>query len=111
MRMKIFLWLAFRRRHWTADRRIRHNLEASETCLLCDQEPETIDHILCSCSYIKQVWWEIFRSLRISCQQHLIKVLRENAGSNLGCVWSGSQLKWNGSVPISENGATPFYVL
>jgi hypothetical protein len=66
MRVKIFLWLAFRRRHWTADRRIRHNLEASETCLLCDQEPETIDHTLCSCSYIKQVWWEIFRSLRIS---------------------------------------------
>ena len=24
----------------TADRRIRHNLEANEMCLLCDQEPE-----------------------------------------------------------------------
>ena len=46
MKVKIFLWLAFRRRHWTADRRIRHNQEANEMCLLCDQEPETIDHII-----------------------------------------------------------------
>jgi hypothetical protein len=29
----IFLWLAFRRRHSTADRRARHGLEAKEECL------------------------------------------------------------------------------
>ena len=28
LRIKIFLWLAFRRRHWTGDRRLRHGLEA-----------------------------------------------------------------------------------
>jgi hypothetical protein len=44
--VKIFLWLAFKRRHWTNDRRTRHGLEAREECYLCDQATETIDHIL-----------------------------------------------------------------
>lgn len=44
LRIKIFLWLAFKRRHWTWDRRARHGLEARELCYLCDQGQETIDH-------------------------------------------------------------------
>ena len=45
LKVKIFLWLAFRRRHWTGDRRRRHGLETREHCYLCDQAPETIDHV------------------------------------------------------------------
>jgi hypothetical protein len=30
---------------------------------LCDQEPETIDHIIASCSFSKQVWWNILARL------------------------------------------------
>jgi hypothetical protein len=37
LQVKIFLWLTFRRRHWTNDRRARHGLEAREECYLCDQ--------------------------------------------------------------------------
>jgi hypothetical protein len=55
--VKIFLWLAIRRRHCTADRRRRHGLEAADRCYLCDQEPETIDHIIASCSFSRQIWW------------------------------------------------------
>lgn len=40
LRVKIFLWLALRRHHWTADRRARHGLEARDTCFLCDQDQE-----------------------------------------------------------------------
>jgi hypothetical protein len=29
---------------------------------------------------------------------------------HLGCVWLRSQLGWNSSIPIFENGAVPFYV-
>ena len=47
--MKIFLWLAFKRRHWTGDSRVRHGLEARELCYLYDQGQETIDHILSIC--------------------------------------------------------------
>jgi hypothetical protein len=57
--VKIFLWLMFRRRNWTNDRQARHGLEAREECYLCDQAPETIDHILCCC----QVWFHICQAL------------------------------------------------
>ncbi|WVZ79026.1 hypothetical protein U9M48_026654 [Paspalum notatum var. saurae] len=56
LRVKIFLWLAFRRRLWTADRRRRHGLDARDTCFLCDSEQESIDHILVSCSFVRSIW-------------------------------------------------------
>jgi hypothetical protein len=55
----VFLWLALCRKQWTADRQRRHGLDASEVCFLCDQKPETIDHIVVSCSFSKQVWWSV----------------------------------------------------
>jgi hypothetical protein len=63
LKVKIFLWLVFRRRHWTNDRRARHGLEAKEECYLCDQASKTIDHILCSCPYAREVWFHICRAL------------------------------------------------
>jgi hypothetical protein len=57
LRVKLFLWLAVRRRHWTADRRRRHGLDTHDNCLLCDQEPDTIDHIVVECSYSRQIWF------------------------------------------------------
>ena len=51
LKIKIFLWLALRRRHWTGDRRRRHGLDARKLCYLCDQEVETIDHIIATCSF------------------------------------------------------------
>ncbi|CAN6352890.1 unnamed protein product [Urochloa humidicola] len=65
LKVKFFLWLAFRSRLWTADRRIRHGLQANATCTLCDQENETSDHILFRCSYSAQVWWEVLHRLGI----------------------------------------------
>jgi hypothetical protein len=59
LRVKIFLWLAFRKRHWTNDRRARHGLEAQEECYLCDQAPESIDHILTCCPYSREIWFHI----------------------------------------------------
>lgn len=63
LKVKMFLWLAFLRRHWTADRRIRHGLQARRTCLLCDQEDESMEHILIRCSYSQQIWWTILQRL------------------------------------------------
>jgi hypothetical protein len=65
MKVKIFLWLAFRRRHWTADRRARHGLEAREECLLCDQAPETIDHLLCTCPFAHEAWFQICQAIGV----------------------------------------------
>jgi hypothetical protein len=63
LKVKIFLWLAFKRRHWTNNQRARHGLEAKEKCYLCDQALETIDDILCSCPYARKVWFNICRTL------------------------------------------------
>lgn len=56
LKVKIFMWLATHHRIWTADRRHRHNLDARDTCTLCDQEPETCDHILVNCAFAKVIW-------------------------------------------------------
>jgi hypothetical protein len=59
---KDFLWLAFKRRHWTGDRRARHGLEARELCYLCDKAPETIDHILATCPFSREIWFYILQA-------------------------------------------------
>jgi hypothetical protein len=63
MRVKIFLWLAFKRRHWTGDRRRRHGLEAREICYFCDQSAESIDHILVTCPFTREIWYHILHTL------------------------------------------------
>jgi hypothetical protein len=54
LKVRIFLWLAFKRR--TADRRHRHGLAADAVRSLCDVEPESNDHLFIHCSFTKQVW-------------------------------------------------------
>lgn len=63
LQVKIFLWLAFRKRHWTNDRRARHGLHAQVECYLCDQAPESIDHILTCYLYTREVWFHISSAL------------------------------------------------
>jgi hypothetical protein len=31
---------------------------------LCDQEPETIDHIIVTCSFSQQIWWNVATALQ-----------------------------------------------
>lgn len=77
LRLKLFLWLAMRRRHWTANRRARHGLDTHENCLLCEQAPESIDHIVVSCSFAQKLWWQIRAAFRESSQlQHCNNILK-----------------------------------
>jgi len=69
LRVKLFLWLTLRRRHWTADRRRRHGLEAHDACFLCDQQAETIDHIIIQCPFARQLWVEAASALGGQVQQ------------------------------------------
>ena len=55
-RVRFFFWLVMHDRCWTAERRFRHGLQHSSTCVLCDQEVETMDHILLGCSFSRVVW-------------------------------------------------------
>ena len=56
---KFFGWLALHDRCWTAERRMRHNLQQDDHCALCSQEPETISHLLVGCSFSRQVWYRV----------------------------------------------------
>jgi len=66
-RVKFFTWLALKCRLWTADRRRRHGLDAHDECWLCDQEPETADHLLINCSFAKDIWWNSLSWLDCPC--------------------------------------------
>jgi hypothetical protein len=56
---KFFLWLATHNKCWTADRLAMRGLAHPEHCPLCDQEEETIDHLLLSCVFSCQIWFYV----------------------------------------------------
>lgn len=56
-RCKFFLWLASLNRCWTADRLAKRGMEHPDRCKLCDQEEETIQHILVGCVFSREVWF------------------------------------------------------
>ena len=60
---KFFMWLALHDRCWTADRRKRHGLQSDDTCVLCSQLPETIDHLLVGCPFSREIWFKVLRWL------------------------------------------------
>ena len=100
LRVKIFLWLAIRGRHWTADRRRRHGLQAVDSCYLCDQDPETIDHIVASCSFSRQVWWTILSVLGVDAS--LV------GDETLMAWWDHWRLRWHGE---RQKGADTLFAL
>jgi hypothetical protein len=59
-----FVWLVAQK-CWTADRLTRHGLDHPEKCPLCDQDEETIDHMLVSCVFAKQFWFEFLRQANL----------------------------------------------
>lgn len=61
LKVKIFIWLATWKRCWTADRLERRGLPHPERCPLCGQEPETIDHLLTSCVFAREIWFQVLR--------------------------------------------------
>jgi hypothetical protein len=62
---KFFLWLAIRNKCWTADRLRRRGLQHPVVCVLCDQEQETVQHLLCTCSFARQFWHAILFPLSL----------------------------------------------
>ena len=60
---KCFIWLVIHDRCWTAARRKRHGLQDDDTCVLCAQSSETIDHLLTTCPFSREIWFNILRKL------------------------------------------------
>ncbi|WVZ51606.1 hypothetical protein U9M48_002735, partial [Paspalum notatum var. saurae] len=81
MRCKFFIWLGRNNRCWTADRLTKRGLPHMETYPLCDQAEETIDHILITCVFSRQVWSIILQSLG------LIDIILPNVTDNRFSSW------------------------
>jgi hypothetical protein len=71
-------------------------------CHLCDQESETIDHIIASCSFSRQVWWNILTVLGANATQDWRRV----NPSLVGCMETAMDwLKKKGSgLPLRTSG-------
>jgi hypothetical protein len=75
-------------------------LDTHEHYFLCDQEPETIDHIIASCSFSKQVRWNILA--RLGANATLI------GGESILAWWESWRLRWNGD---KRKGADSLFTL
>ena len=64
-RCKFFIWLAINNRCWMADRLAKRGLPHLEACPFCDQEEETIQHILVGCVFTRQIWFSILQALHL----------------------------------------------
>jgi len=60
---KFFLWTVGQKKCWTVDRLARKGLDHSASYPLCAQAEETIDNLLVSCVFSRQVWFTILRDL------------------------------------------------
>jgi hypothetical protein len=50
---------------WTADRLAKRGLNHPPACLLCDQEPEDLNHLLVSCVFAREFWYKLLRRFRL----------------------------------------------
>jgi hypothetical protein len=60
---------------FSVDRLRRRGLQHPVVCVLCDQEQETMQHLLCTCSFARQFWYAILVPL---CLGDLIPAVDKN---------------------------------
>ncbi|KAK1317408.1 Peroxidase 50 [Acorus calamus] len=61
-KIKIFLWLALQERLLTMDYRAKWRPKASQTCVLCQTEVETVLHLFITCPVTTAFWDELSRT-------------------------------------------------
>ncbi|KAE8781208.1 hypothetical protein D1007_45565 [Hordeum vulgare] len=64
--VKFFMWLALQDRCWTSERLACPGLLHSLACVLCDQAPESMQHLLIGCSFSRIIWHDVFSKLRLT---------------------------------------------
>ena len=55
-KVRFYLWLLLQNRNWTADRLQARGWTHNDLCKLCNQEPETANHIALLCPFAKEIW-------------------------------------------------------
>jgi hypothetical protein len=54
-----FVWLVLHGRCWMSDRLFRHGLQTYKDCVLCNQSPKDLDHLILTCSFNREVWFKV----------------------------------------------------
>jgi hypothetical protein len=92
-----FMRLAARKRCWTADRLAWRGLPHPERCPLCDQAEESIDHLLVSCVFSRQFWFQLLQQVGL----HMIGTqLNEDS---LDCWWERTNMVVSGLLKQGIN--------
>ena len=101
-KVRFFMWLLLHGRLWTAHRRWRHGLQPAATCVLCEQEDESQEHLFVACAITRELW---FRILSWAGAQQLAPP----PGGSTGVIvwWMDTRLR----VPSSRRGAFDSLVL
>jgi hypothetical protein len=58
---RFFAWQVLHWKIWTSEWLLCHGLPNSGPCILCAQEDETVDHLLLTCVYSREVWFKVLR--------------------------------------------------
>jgi len=122
---KFFLWLAMKNRCWTAHRLEKRDLPHPVVYPLCDQEQETIQHLLISCIFARQFWHSLLSPFDLShltpavdapsfaewwkqVECHVAKSSRKGLNSVIswGCgVFGFIVIKWSSmGIPLRREG-------
>lgn len=107
---KTFLWLAIRNRCWTADRLRKCGMPHPVVCPLCDQEQETVQHLLTTCVFARQFWHGILAPFNLG---HLIPSPVEASfvewwGGVINQIHKDKKKGFNSAIMISSLGHGTF---
>lgn len=61
LRCRFFNWLALKNICWTSDRLARRGLPHQTSCPMCNQQQETMHHLMLECSFAKLIWLAMSR--------------------------------------------------
>ncbi|GJM95659.1 hypothetical protein PR202_ga12428 [Eleusine coracana subsp. coracana] len=102
---RLLLWLVSHDRCWTADHLKRRHLPHPESCPFCDQEDETIDHLLTGCVFAHQFWFTVLQRFGLAAlAPQPVDNLFETWWSRIAAMVSGTTQQGLNSVIILEPG-------
>jgi hypothetical protein len=64
-KMHFFLVASIKNKCWTADHLARRGLDHPEKCHLCDQDGETIEHLMITCVFARQFWFSFLQHVEL----------------------------------------------
>jgi hypothetical protein len=113
------MWL--HKRCWTVDHLAQRGLDHPKKCPLCDQEDETVDHLLVNCVFARQFWHLILRQVGLHSlapkpndlcfdewweKVHMTTLALTRRGLN-SLIILGAWILWNHRNRCVFDGATP----